>query len=141
MGCLFSSRGERKMMNLKLNKVSPILPKGEYTAIFRRYQELEDKAIITLSINDKPYKVWLNNNEVIINGEVTSGAQMTIDAIAQQVATAYPNIMDNAETVQELFTMLKEQSLNTWVTVYEDRLNNFQFYKPKNWDEAEALGL
>lgn len=131
------------MLNLKINKPSPLLPKGEYQATIARYTESDEFGIITLRINDKPYKVWLKDNLISINGETTTGAQLIMDALCQQIANTHANILDMVETTEELFTVLVQTQtpLTVWATVYEDRLNNFNFFKPKNWDAEQALGI
>ena len=131
------------MMNLKINKPSPLLQKGEYQATIARYTESDEYGIITLKINDKSYKVWMKDNLISINGETTTGAQLIMDAMCQQIANTNSNILDMVETTEELFTVLVQTQtpLTVWATVYEDRLNNFNFYKPKDWDAEQALGI
>lgn len=131
------------MLNLKLNKPSPILPKGAYQATIARYHEAGNVGILTILINNKPYKIWLKDNPVNINGETTIGAQIIMDSICQQVANDNPQILEMVETSDELIMALMqaETQLIVWVTVYEDQYNNMSFYKPKNWDAETALGI
>ena len=130
-------------MNLTINRKSPLLQKGEYACKVVRYREIEgNKGILTIEINEKPYQVWLDaSRQITLNdGTVTTPAQLVLDAI---VAQCSDEVLDLVANEKELFTLLIQESatLTAWVTVYEDRLNNFSFFKPKTWDEEETLGL
>lgn len=130
-------------MNLTINRKSPLLQKGEYTCTVTRYREVDNsKGILTIEVNEKPYPVWLDDSRkvTLADGDVKSPAQLVFDAIVSQCSD---DVLDLVTNEKELFTLLvqEEVTLKVWVTVYEDRLNNFSFFKPKTWDEEETLGL
>lgn len=130
-------------MNLTINRKSPLLQKGEYACKVVRYRELDgNKGVLTIAINEKPYQVWLDaSRQITLNdGTVTTPAQLVFDAI---VAQCSDEVLDMCENEKDLFTAMVQESatLTAWVTVYEDRLNNFSFFKPKTWDEEETLGI
>lgn len=130
-------------MNLTINRKSPLLQKGEYTCKVVRYREIEsNKGILTIEINEKPYQVWLDaSRQITLNdGTVTTPAQLIFDAIVTQCSD---EVLDLVTNEKELFVLLVQESatLTAWVTVYEDRLNNFSFFKPKTWDEEKTLGI
>jgi hypothetical protein len=132
-------------MNLTINRKSPLLQKGEYTCKVVRYHELENdthKSVLTIEINDRPYQVWLDETRQITlnDGTVTTPAQLVFDAIVSQCSD---EVLDTVSNDKELFTVLVQEqaTLKTWVTVFEDRLNNFSFFKPKTWDAEQTLGL
>lgn len=131
------------MLNVSITKKSPLLKKGEYACTVTRYREIEgNKGIITVTVNDRPYQIWLDaSRQITLNdGTITTPAQLVIDAICAQCTD---EVLDMVTSVDELMLLLvqSQATLNAWVTVYEDRLNNFSFFKPKTWDEEETLGI
>ena len=131
------------MLNVSINRKSPLLKKGEYTCTVTRNREVEgNKAILTITVDEKPYQVWLDaSRQITLNdGTITTPAQLVVDAI---VAQCSDDVLDVITSVEELMSVLVQESatLTAWVTVYEERLNNFSFFKPKTWDEEDALGI
>lgn len=137
------------MMNLKIKKVGPLLERGKYKAVIKSFKELsgehKDKGIIDISINGNLYQIWLDNAKqlTLATGETTSLAQLILDSITNQQAVQKLIEETGVETIQELMITMIDRGtvLDTWCTVFEERLNNFTFYKTKNFDTMNALGL
>lgn len=134
-------------MNLKVNKKAPLLSQGEYQARVISFNEMQDKskAVIVLGINGQHYNVWLDESREItykdLQGQIitTTQAQMVFDSIVAQLANN--PLLANAQTMDEIIGILLMDTtvLTVYVTVFENRLNNFHFYKPKNFDAKNII--
>lgn len=133
-------------MNLKVNKKAPLLQQGSYKARVTNYREIDSaKAVITVAINGNLYPIWLDESKEIsykdLTGQTvtTNQAQLTFDAIVTQLSSN--PLLEQAENMDEIIAILLMETtvLDVWVTVFEERLNNFHFYKPKNFDATSVM--